>query len=860
MPSVAYPVGSSALLAARFLPRDWPRRAWSGDMFINPESGQYRIEARSSPYIWAAFLAAATAVVTESLIKSLEGSRDQEMPSFNLAGFAFITHAYVYSPDSQRGHPGSPTWSLFFSTFLQVAELWTLSMASLTRSRPRARLPVTSFFGIAATAHNLHWRYIGHPTDPLHIASGFPDAALLSIILLTVCLHALTMAVTEGSIDTSRLLFNASNLPNLTEDYGLALFKLGTACLESTRLSGMSRELASIRTPTGTWVEMDSSGNANVVGGVAMAGGTDAGYTTAAALGSGNRDYYNLRARGASNIAQRSIMAKAGASESSEDERDMIVRQRRSPRLSKRRRELHRESEDDDSAGPNNDGPDVGNAQDLDHLAALRNGFALEIRDLRTAAGGTFARSSFAIVSGTNATRLAEAKRFGLTLLRVLVSLSYLCVAWSWSWAPLVIRRPLERRLWRPVRRRARRVLRWVLLKLPRYLRLLWHGREGEARRRAAILMRASETARTARDRSARFVPSTSSSASSATVAAGTRTTAAGGENEATSGLAREVALRKAMRVVSPATGSQDKHFWRAFLAPDAPDAADEDSDEDGEWLSHDDAEDDDDEADDDLDDVTRDEGADVSVEGQVQTAGIASQLAARARRLRMRSPFSDDDDFIADEDEDFDEGTSLALALAAQRRQNSGAAVAEDAELGADMPQYLVMHLSHNGASPLTRTRYRQLVGDLDRPGPSAHLATAAPTASTSAVRRLWTSSTSRHHDGLANDRDVLVDVIQTRREMALRTLAQSGDGNAALLRGSAQDDEQRAEWERERQRLCVICQTENRTILIWPCRCLALCEDCRDNLASRPVAGKVQTCPCCRTAVAGFSRLFLP
>ncbi|KAE8246713.1 hypothetical protein A4X13_0g5656 [Tilletia indica] len=67
------------------------------------------------------------------------------------------------------------------------------------------------------------------------------------------------MAVTEGKIEFSRLLFNASNLPAMTEDYNLALFKLGTACLESTRLSGMSRELATIRTPAGTWVEMDGA-------------------------------------------------------------------------------------------------------------------------------------------------------------------------------------------------------------------------------------------------------------------------------------------------------------------------------------------------------------------------------------------------------------------------------------------------------------------------------------------------------------------------------------------------------------------------------------------------------------------------
>lgn len=44
-----------------------------------------------------------------------------------------------------------------------------------------------------------------------------------------------------------------------------------------------------------------------------------------------------------------------------------------------------------------------------------------------------------------------------------------------------------------------------------------------------------------------------------------------------------------------------------------------------------------------------------------------------------------------------------------------------------------------------------------------------------------------------------------------------------------------------------CVICTAEPRQIICWPCRCLALCDDCRENLASRSAASK-HICPCCR------------
>lgn len=53
-----------------------------------------------------------------------------------------------------------------------------------------------------------------------------------------------------------------------------------------------------------------------------------------------------------------------------------------------------------------------------------------------------------------------------------------------------------------------------------------------------------------------------------------------------------------------------------------------------------------------------------------------------------------------------------------------------------------------------------------------------------------------------------------------------------------------------------CVVCQASPRTILVWPCRCLSLCEECRVSLAVNDFG----TCVCCRQEVFGFSRLFVP
>jgi hypothetical protein len=53
-----------------------------------------------------------------------------------------------------------------------------------------------------------------------------------------------------------------------------------------------------------------------------------------------------------------------------------------------------------------------------------------------------------------------------------------------------------------------------------------------------------------------------------------------------------------------------------------------------------------------------------------------------------------------------------------------------------------------------------------------------------------------------------------------------------------------------------CVVCQSSPRSIIVWPCRCLSLCDDCRVTLAMN----NFDKCVCCRRDVGSFSRIFVP
>ncbi|ORY59476.1 uncharacterized protein BCR38DRAFT_444626 [Pseudomassariella vexata] len=53
-----------------------------------------------------------------------------------------------------------------------------------------------------------------------------------------------------------------------------------------------------------------------------------------------------------------------------------------------------------------------------------------------------------------------------------------------------------------------------------------------------------------------------------------------------------------------------------------------------------------------------------------------------------------------------------------------------------------------------------------------------------------------------------------------------------------------------------CVVCHSSPRTIIVWPCRCLSLCDECRVTLAMN----NFDKCVCCRREVISFSRIYVP
>ncbi|BGP19332.1 hypothetical protein JCM10213v2_007421 [Rhodosporidiobolus nylandii] len=156
--------------------------------------------------------------------------------------------------------------------------------------------------------------------------------------------------------------------------------------------------------------------------------------------------------------------------------------------------------------------------------------------------------------------------------------------------------------------------------------------------------------------------------------------------------------------------------------------------------------------------------------------------------------------------------------------------------------PYLLAHHLAPSSSAPLTRRRYQALLPSSQPSYPSTPHAREEATSSAIAVRRDALLRRAQR-EGLENVEGGIEGWMERKRE----------------------------EWRDGRSRFCVVCTVEERTVVLWPCRCLCLCDHCRAALADRTTTTSAGgtlddggrtggICPTCRSDVVGFSRIYIP
>ncbi|KAM3166818.1 Protein ASI3 [Saccharomyces cerevisiae] len=113
-----------------------------------------------------------------------------------------------------------------------------------------------------------------------------------------------------------------------------------------------------------------------------------------------------------------------------------------------------------------------------------------------------------------------------------------------------------------------------------------------------------------------------------------------------------------------------------------------------------------------------------------------------------------------------------------------------------------------------------------------------------------------TRSQYGKRNPQGVLVDVVierllhHTNSRYMYKRLNMKDDDKLEFKFDSAFDSCDEVE---EMDLSCLICKVNKRNIVTWPCRCLALCDDCRISLGYKGFA----TCVSCDSEVKGYSKL---
>ncbi|KAI1070555.1 hypothetical protein LB507_007038 [Fusarium sp. FIESC RH6] len=146
-----------------------------------------------------------------------------------------------------------------------------------------------------------------------------------------------------------------------------------------------------------------------------------------------------------------------------------------------------------------------------------------------------------------------------------------------------------------------------------------------------------------------------------------------------------------------------------------------------------------------------------------------------------------------------------------------------------------LAAHLQSDGI--MTRAKYKRME-QLQRTR-----VLTAPGSSLLQPRVDLAQPSRRNKLDLDEEERLLEQLLLSRRQASAARYAETSweDGGSGLGSGGPQ---------------CVVCQSSPRTIIVWPCRCLSLCDDCRVSLAMN----NFDKCVCCRREVVSFSRVFVP
>lgn len=106
------------------------------------------------------------------------------------------------------------------------------------------------------------------------------------------------------------------------------------------------------------------------------------------------------------------------------------------------------------------------------------------------------------------------------------------------------------------------------------------------------------------------------------------------------------------------------------------------------------------------------------------------------------------------------------------------------------------------------------------------------------------------------SEDNEVHTDynwIMSTSRILQQKLLSDKTLTRASILDTKLSEGDEIFGTESDFDLSCAVCKVNERNTVLWPCRCFAICEDCRISLGLRGFS----TCVCCRSKVHGYCKV---
>ncbi|KAG0272266.1 hypothetical protein BGZ95_011991 [Linnemannia exigua] len=201
--------------------------------------------------LWLSFIAMGVSCTIDSFIANLHSNGSHEQTT-NMLEWAILFHFTPHGRD------------ILIISLIQVCQLLTLQFLSLSSRGKNCRLAVTTFWGVLDLTHFAYAIYHRSNTYPsLQLLTRLPEVVVILMVGISMALHALTYIVTGGNV--RRQMFEPRAMPTWDEEYGLAVFKVGRACMEATRGVGFRNEVDAVIVPFGTLLDRKKTKSSSTV-------------------------------------------------------------------------------------------------------------------------------------------------------------------------------------------------------------------------------------------------------------------------------------------------------------------------------------------------------------------------------------------------------------------------------------------------------------------------------------------------------------------------------------------------------------------------------------------------------------------